>query len=46
MLIGRLIEMANKDHRNVFDFLQGNEDYKHKLGAKDQRLHTVYIAKK
>jgi CelD/BcsL family acetyltransferase involved in cellulose biosynthesis len=45
VLIGRLIEMAIKDRRRIFDFLQGNESYKYKLGGKDLRLHTLTIAK-
>jgi len=40
-LIARLIEKAILDGRRVFDFLQGNEEYKYKLGGKDVSLYTL-----
>jgi CelD/BcsL family acetyltransferase involved in cellulose biosynthesis len=41
VLIGRLIEKAILDGRHSFDFLQGSEEYKHRLGGKDVRLFTL-----
>ncbi len=41
VLIARLIEKAILDGRRVFDFLQGNEEYKYKLGGKDVSLYTL-----
>jgi CelD/BcsL family acetyltransferase involved in cellulose biosynthesis len=45
VLLGRLIEQAILEKRRVFDFLQGNEEYKYKLGGKDHNLYTLYISK-
>jgi CelD/BcsL family acetyltransferase involved in cellulose biosynthesis len=45
VLLGRLIEQAIQEKRRVFDFLQGNEEYKYKLGGKDHNLYTLYISK-
>lgn len=45
VLIARLIEGAITDGRRVFDFLQGSEDYKHKLGGLDTLVHIVHIAR-
>lgn len=41
VLIARLIEKAIADKRRVFDFLQGNEEYKYKLGGRDVKLYTL-----
>ena len=45
VLIARLIEKAIAEKRLTFDFLQGNEDYKYKLGGKDVRLFTIGITR-
>jgi CelD/BcsL family acetyltransferase involved in cellulose biosynthesis len=45
VLLGRLIEQAIVDGRRAFDFLQGNEEYKHKLGGKDMNLFTLYVSR-
>jgi CelD/BcsL family acetyltransferase involved in cellulose biosynthesis len=45
VLIARLIEKAIAEKRRTFDFLQGNEDYKYKLGGKDVKLFTVGITR-
>ncbi len=45
VLLGRLIEQAIAEKRRLFDFLQGNEAYKYKLGGRDLRLYTLYISK-
>ncbi|MCS7324881.1 MAG: GNAT family N-acetyltransferase [Thermoflexales bacterium] len=41
VLLVRLIERAIAEGFRVFDFLQGGEDYKYKLGGKDVRLFTL-----
>jgi CelD/BcsL family acetyltransferase involved in cellulose biosynthesis len=41
VLIGRLIERAIEQKRTAFDFLQGNESYKYKLGGIDVPLQTL-----
>lgn len=41
VLIARLIEKAIAEGFRVFDFLQGGEEYKYKLGGKDVRLFTL-----
>ena len=45
VLLGRLIEQAIGDGHRAFDFLQGNEEYKHKLGGKDLNLYTLTISR-
>jgi CelD/BcsL family acetyltransferase involved in cellulose biosynthesis len=45
VLLGRLIEHAIAEKRRAFDFLQGNEEYKHKLGGKDMNLYSLYFSK-
>jgi len=45
VLIAKLIEQAITDKRRAFDFLQGNEDYKYKLGGKDVKLFTLSARK-
>jgi CelD/BcsL family acetyltransferase involved in cellulose biosynthesis len=45
VLIGKLIERAISDNRTHFDFLQGNEDYKHKLGGKDVKLYQLSVTR-
>jgi CelD/BcsL family acetyltransferase involved in cellulose biosynthesis len=46
VLLGRLIEKAIEDRHRAFDFLQGNEEYKYKLGGKDLKLYTLYVVKR
>jgi CelD/BcsL family acetyltransferase involved in cellulose biosynthesis len=41
VLIARLIERAIAEGRSTFDFLQGNEAYKYRLGGKDVRVMTL-----
>jgi CelD/BcsL family acetyltransferase involved in cellulose biosynthesis len=41
VLVARLIEKAIQDKRRAFDFLQGNEEYKYKLGGVDVKLFTL-----
>ncbi len=45
VLIARLIEKAIADGNTKFDFLQGNEDYKYKLGGKDVKLYTLGLTR-
>lgn len=45
VLVARLIEKAIQDKRRAFDFLQGNEEYKYKLGGKDVKLFTLSARK-
>lgn len=45
VLIARLIEEAIAERRRAFDFLQGSEDYKHKLGGRDTQVHIVHVAR-
>jgi CelD/BcsL family acetyltransferase involved in cellulose biosynthesis len=45
VLVARLIEQAIAEKRRAFDFLQGNEDYKYKLGGKDVKLFTLSARK-
>lgn len=45
VLIARLIERAIADRRTVFDFLQGNEEYKYRLGGKDTRVMIVTLSR-
>lgn len=42
-LIVRLIEKAVAEKRKAFDFLQGNEEYKYRLGGKDVAVFTLMI---
>ena len=42
-LIARLIEKAVAEKRKAFDFLQGNEEYKYRLGGKDVAVFTLMI---
>lgn len=45
ILIAKLIEKAIADKRHTFDFLQGNEEYKYKLGGKDVKLYTLAVSR-
>jgi CelD/BcsL family acetyltransferase involved in cellulose biosynthesis len=45
VLVARLIEKAIQDKRRAFDFLQGNEEYKYKLGGKEVKLFTLSARK-
>ena len=45
MLVARLIEKAIAEKRRAFEVLQGNEDYKYKLGGKDVKLFTLSARK-
>ncbi len=45
VLVARLIEKAIQDQHRAFDFLQGNEEYKYKLGGQDVKLFTLSARK-
>ena len=45
VLLGRLIEKAIRDGRRTFDFLQGDEVYKHNLGGRDVKLYTLRLSR-
>lgn len=36
VLLGHLLQWANENQRQAFDFLRGNEDYKYRFGAVDR----------
>lgn len=38
VLLGHLLEWANQNQRQYFDFLRGNEEYKYRFGAVDRRV--------
>ncbi len=38
VLLGHLLEWANQNGRQYFDFMRGNEDYKYRFGALDRRV--------
>lgn len=45
VLIAKLIEHAITQKQRVFDFLQGNEEYKYKLGGKDRKVFIVRVTR-
>ncbi|MEO6061012.1 MAG: GNAT family N-acetyltransferase [Thermoflexales bacterium] len=45
VLMARLIERAIAEKRSVFDFLQGNEEYKYRLGGKDTRVFIATLSR-
>lgn len=45
VLIAKLIEHAIAQKQRVFDFLQGNEEYKYKLGGKDRKVFIVRVTR-
>jgi len=45
VLMVRLIERAITEKRSVFDFLQGNEEYKYRLGGKDTRVFIATLSR-
>lgn len=44
VLLGYLLKWAIKNCRSVFDFMRGNEEYKYRFGAIDQRVVRVKIS--
>jgi CelD/BcsL family acetyltransferase involved in cellulose biosynthesis len=45
VLMARLIERAIAEKRSVLDFLQGNEEYKYRLGGKDTRVFIATLSR-
>lgn len=43
VLLAHLIEHAITHRRTVFDFLQGNESYKYRMGAKDTQVFQLTV---
>ena len=43
VLLGHLLEWANQNGRQYFDFMRGNEDYKYKFGAIDRRVVRTIV---
>ncbi|MCU0484633.1 MAG: GNAT family N-acetyltransferase [Anaerolineales bacterium] len=43
VLLGYLLEWANQNGRQYFDFMRGNEDYKYKFGAIDRRVVRAIV---
>jgi hypothetical protein len=45
VLLGYLLEWANENKRQYFDFMRGDEDYKYRFGAIDRRVMRAIIRK-
>lgn len=45
VLLGYLLQWANENKRQVFDFLRGEEDYKYRFGGIDRRVVRVKISR-
>jgi len=45
VLLGYLLEWANKNKRSEFDFMRGNEDYKYRFGALDRQVMQVKVSR-
>ncbi len=45
VLLARLIEHAIVHGRSAFDFLQGNETYKYRMGAQDARVYRLTLTR-
>ena len=43
MLLAELIRNAIAEGRTRFDFLQGNEDYKHRFGGVDEVVYRTVV---
>ncbi len=43
VLLGYLLQWANENKRQHFDFMRGDEDYKYRFGAVDRRVERVII---
>ncbi len=43
VLLAYLLEWANKNKRQAFDFMRGDEEYKYRFGATDRRVVRVTI---
>ena len=45
VLLGYLLQWANENKRERFDFMRGDEDYKYRFGAVDQMVKRVSITR-
>ncbi len=45
VLLGYLLQWANKHKRSEFDFMRGGEDYKYKFGGLDRHVLRVQISR-
>lgn len=45
VLLGYLLQWANENKRDTFDFMRGDEDYKYRFGAVDQMIKRVSITR-
>jgi len=45
VLLGYLLQWANENKRETFDFMRGDEDYKYRFGAVDQMVKRVTITR-
>jgi CelD/BcsL family acetyltransferase involved in cellulose biosynthesis len=45
VLLGYLLQWANENQRETFDFMRGDEDYKYRFGAIDQMVRRVTISR-
>jgi CelD/BcsL family acetyltransferase involved in cellulose biosynthesis len=43
VLLGYLLQWANENKRQHFDFMRGDEDYKYRFGAVDRRVERAII---
>ena len=43
VLLGSLLQWANENKREVFDFMRGNEEYKYRFGGRDRFVVCVII---
>jgi CelD/BcsL family acetyltransferase involved in cellulose biosynthesis len=46
VLLGYLLQWANNQKIDEFDFLRGDEDYKYKFGAIDRSVVRMRISRK
>jgi CelD/BcsL family acetyltransferase involved in cellulose biosynthesis len=45
VLLGHLLKWANEHQRSRFDFMRGDEDYKHRFGGIDRRVVRIKISR-
>jgi CelD/BcsL family acetyltransferase involved in cellulose biosynthesis len=45
VLLGELLKWANEQHREEFDFMRGDEDYKYRFGAIDRFILRTTISR-
>lgn len=45
VLLGYLLQWANENKREYFDFMRGNEDYKYRFGASDRFVTRIRLSR-